>query len=306
MKKEPIRHHYIPQFILRNFCDEKGFLNYCEKKTNKIMLRKPQDIFMGVNMYRDEINHVENPVKIETDLARFENEVSKIIKEKFLVGNKVIITREEDEKLKLFFAIMGFRSHNTQYMFSEGISPESVDMYSQYQGDGNFQDTWKRNLGYLVNCRSLEEILNHKQIDDPIKIFMMRDIFGITGLYFCIVEKREGTGFVIGDTYPTVVTGLDEHGLLQIHIYSINPISPNRVILLVSNGAEGTSADVLGFRRCVVYKPKMDFEEGVIIIHVKKLYPEEVQEINRNIVEVAKVGFVFPEAQTEETKDLLD
>lgn len=142
MKREPIRHHYIPQFILRNFCDEKGYVNYFDKTTNKITLREPSDIFMEKNLYRDEINYAENPTKIETDLARFESDISQIIKEKFLVGDKVILTKE-DEQIKLFFFIMGFRSHNAMLQFSEGLSKDSIVMYSMYQKNENFHDLWK-------------------------------------------------------------------------------------------------------------------------------------------------------------------
>lgn len=36
MNKEPIKHHYIPQFILRNFCfDDGSHLFYYDKKTSK-------------------------------------------------------------------------------------------------------------------------------------------------------------------------------------------------------------------------------------------------------------------------------
>lgn len=67
-KKEPIRHHYVPQFILRNFCDDNGYVNYFNKNTNIIALREPRDIFMERNLYRDQVNYPENPTKIETDL----------------------------------------------------------------------------------------------------------------------------------------------------------------------------------------------------------------------------------------------
>ena len=74
MKKEPIRHHYIPRFILRKFCDENGELSYFDLKTRSVSLKKPEDVFVTRNLYRDIINHPEDPVKIETDLAKFENE----------------------------------------------------------------------------------------------------------------------------------------------------------------------------------------------------------------------------------------
>lgn len=292
MKREPIRHHYIPQFILRNFCNEKGLLNYYDKTTNEITLCEPRGIFMERNLYRDEINCAENPTKIETDLAKFEREISQIIKEKFLVGDKIILTKEEDEKVKLFFFIMGFRSHNTMLQFSEGLTKESVEMYSRYQKNGNFQDTWRRNLGYLVNCRSGEDVLNHKDIDDPIKFFMRRDVFGLAGLYLVVAEKREGASFIMGDAYPTEVTGTTVQGI-QLPMYSINPISPDRVILVVGNGAEGTPRQVLGFRQTILYKPQWIAGEKSITMRVKKLYPEEVQEINRSIANAVKKGFVF-------------
>ena len=292
LKREPIRHHYIPQFILRNFCDERGLLNYFDVATNEVTLCDPRDVFMARNLYRDEINCAENPTKIETDLAKFEREISQIIKEKFLVGDKIVLTKEEDEKIKLFFFIMGFRSHNTLLQFSEGLTKESVKMYSQYQKNGNFEDTWRRNLGYLVNCRSGEEVLNHKDIDEPIKIFMMRDVLGLLGLYLVVAERREGPGFIVGDAYPTAVTGTTIQGV-QLPMYSINPISPNRIILVVGNGVEAAPRHVLGFRQTILYKPQWNVQEESITMRVKKLYPEEVQEINRSIANAVKNGFVF-------------
>lgn len=298
LKKEPIRHHYVPQFILRNFCDNRGVVSYFDKKTKEIVLKHPRDIFMERNLYRDEINYVETPTQIESDLARFENEVAQLIRETFLVGNKIILQKEDDEKLKLFISIMSFRSHNTKEYFSGKFKhSESKEFYSYYQENEDFLDFWKRNLGYLVNCRSLNEVLAHEKIAEPIKAFMIRDTFGFFGMHFAVAEAREGQHFVLGDTYPAYVTGeVAEGGILpegmDIHMYSINPVSPKRIILLVSSGAESSPRDVLGFRNCVLYKPQMDIEKNIITIRVKKLYPEEVEKINRHIIEASKIGYV--------------
>ena len=119
MKKEPIRHHYIPQFILRNFCfDDNGNTFYKDIKSKKESVKQIRDIFMGRNLYRDTINS-DNPIQIEEDFARFENEVAPIIKEKFLDSEEFILTRLEEEKLKLFFALMAFRSKSTQELFKK-------------------------------------------------------------------------------------------------------------------------------------------------------------------------------------------
>ena len=58
MNKEPVRHHYIPQFILRNFCfNDRDDLFYFDKKDSQISVKKTRDIFMVRNLYRDEINN---------------------------------------------------------------------------------------------------------------------------------------------------------------------------------------------------------------------------------------------------------
>ena len=81
MKKEPIRHHYIPQFILRNFAfDDSGRVLFYNKNLKTVSKIETRDVFMEKNLYRDEINHTSNPTQIEHDLAVYENEVSHIIK----------------------------------------------------------------------------------------------------------------------------------------------------------------------------------------------------------------------------------
>ena len=54
------------------------------------------------------------------------------------------------------------------------VSRESKTFYKQYQQDGDYIDLWKRNLGYVVNCRTIEEVLKHPHIDDPFKVFFQR------------------------------------------------------------------------------------------------------------------------------------
>lgn len=133
MNRESIRHHYIPQFILKNFCfPDKNHLFYFDMDISQIVVKEPREIFMVRNLYRDEINNPDEPVKIEKDIARFESEIAKIIKGRFLKADEMSITLEEDEKLKLFFAIMAFRSKITSEKFGPKASGESKTFYSQY------------------------------------------------------------------------------------------------------------------------------------------------------------------------------
>lgn len=293
MNNEPVKHHYIPQFILRNFCfDDRDCLFYHDKKTSKTSKRKTKEIFMVRNLYRDDINNIENPTKIETDMARFESEVAQIITKRFLNKNEISITCDEDEKLKLFFAIMAFRSKIISDKFKDGLSEEGKAFYSMYQKNGDLTDFWKRNLSNLVNCRSLNEVWKHKEIDDPIKVFFSRDINGFFGRYFIVAERRGLIDFIISDVYPTVVYGVTDVGV-EWPMYSIFPISPDRIILLTNNGVEGAPKSVAVFSDEILRKPKLNFKKGIINFHVKKMYEKEVEYINFVLKKEAYEGFAF-------------
>ena len=47
-----VRSHYIPQFILRNFCEE-GKIAYCDLDTKETALRNPRSVFSEFGYYPD-------------------------------------------------------------------------------------------------------------------------------------------------------------------------------------------------------------------------------------------------------------
>lgn len=204
---EPIRHHYIPQFILRNFCSEAKRLCYYDKSNGCVAVKETKDVFMAPYLYSDDINHPEDRARIERDFASYEREMSELINGPFVNDSDIIISIEDEEKLKLFFALMGFRSKITSEAFGAGAKTVNKRFYQKYQPDGNLQDLWKRNLGFLVKCQSLKEVIDHPNIDEPFKVFMERDISGCFGKHFSAVECCEPYEFVIGDAYPTGSNG---------------------------------------------------------------------------------------------------
>jgi len=287
-KNEPIRHHYIPQFILRNFCfNDKNHLIYYDVQNKTVSVKETRDVFMSRLLYMDEVNHPVDRMRIERDFAEYEREVSGIINGSFLKDDEIIISKEEEDKLKVFFALMGFRSKNTYDTFETSISKDGKALYSSYQEDGKLTDLWKRNLGLLVNCRSPEDIDTHRRIDDPIKKFMQRDVFGYCGRHFSLVECREPHEFIIGDAFPTVIRG---EGVIEM--YAILPISPNRVLLSVCEGAEWTPLDVRVLRERVLRKPN-SANDGRIRILNTIINEEEIANINQHIANSAKVGLAF-------------
>ncbi|MDY4592433.1 MAG: DUF4238 domain-containing protein [Eubacteriales bacterium] len=290
MKNEAIKHHYIPQFILRNFSfNASGDIYYYDVESGEISIRHVSEIFMQKNLYRDEINHVDLPTQIENDLAKYEGEAAKTIK-KFLLGNEITISERENESLLLFLAIMGLRSYNT---FKTFYNPQSVseEFYTQWQSDGNLVDFWKRNLGLIVNCRTIKEVLNHPTIDDPFKVFMMRDVFGYFGKYFIVLEKRGNEDFLIGVCYPVVISG----DVLNLHMYDYYPLSPSRILIVASNGVEGAPQSVKKFKDDILKQPRR--QPWGMSIHVKKIYEPDVLDINADIIKNSQIGLAFKDGE---------
>ena len=300
---EPIRHHYIPQFILRNFCSEAKRLCYYDKSNGCVAVKETKDVFMTPYLYSDDINHPVDRARIERDFASYEREMSELINGPFVNDSDIIISIEDEEKLKLFLTLMGFRSRKTSEFFGTGAKADNKRFYLSYQHDGNLQDLWKRNLGYLVNCRSLKDVIDHPHIDEPIKLFMIRDDYGYFGKHFSVVECCEPYEFVIGDAYPTVVRCELSNGL-SLDMYSIFPISPKRAIIIFSiRVVDEAPSHILVIRRSVFnnsYKVGTDYEK----IRVKRIDKEDFSYVNRMISDSAIEGIVFRSHDKE--KLLLD
>ena len=293
---EPKRHHYIPQFILRNFCDDRQKLNYYDKSRGTVEKRKTSEVFMAYNLYRDEVNNSEDPVRIEKDLSVFEREIAEILNDRFLKDNEIVISAEEDEKIKLFFALMGFRSKRTSGVFGEKASARTKESYSTYLDNKNLQDMWKRNLGHLVTCRSLQDVITSPVIDDPMKAFMIRDAGGPLLRYISIAECHEPYEFVIGDSYPVEIVG----GLItgqEVELYSVYPISPERVLLLTCPEALEAPNLIRGFRECIVTKPYR-IDDCHTKLKVRKIYAEEINFLNNWIIKNSSEGVAYRSEET--------
>ncbi len=49
---DPKRHHYIPQFLLKNFLDDSGRFWVFDKKKGKLHQGTPRNTFVEKNLYR--------------------------------------------------------------------------------------------------------------------------------------------------------------------------------------------------------------------------------------------------------------
>lgn len=240
---EPIRHHYIPQFLLRNFSYDAGkrFVYYYDKKKKSLEEKQIRDVFIAKNLYRDEQNFPDSPTKTERTLAKYEGEVAPILQEKILAADEIRLTAEEDAKLKLFFAVIGFRSKGTCRFFEKNMTDAAKKMYRRYQKDGDYTDLWKRNLSHLAACRSIDEVQRHPEIDRAVQaLFSARH--GIYPRYaFCRGGER-GIGVLHNRRYiPRRYKRIARSEALAAFVFRISSVSPQSPAARLRRRGEGSA-----------------------------------------------------------------
>ena len=186
---------------------------------------------------------------------------------------------------------MGFRAKNSEAQYGSKKTKDTKKFFRLYNDDGSMTPLWRKTLSALVKCRTIEEIKNSDNIDQSVKNFISRDVFGYFGNYAVVAKCKDAANLFVGDAYPSIVNGLLKNGL-PLHLYSVFPISPDRVIMIASIGIEEAPANILSVRHLIFKQPSLN-ENGLIKIRVRGLYEEEVKHLNEMTIENSSDGFVF-------------
>lgn len=307
---EAKRHHYIPQFILKNFLDNKGQVFYWDIEKEVLEKRNPRSIFMNFDMYRDEVNHKDNPTLIESSLAIFEGEIATLIRQKFLNDNEIVITRSELEALRIFLSLLSFRSDLRKDQYKNCKFNESTKTLLEKYAKGNFEDLWKREIESLSKCRTFKDISESEEIDPIIKTDFMNDI---RGFYMTIIEARGGE-FLLTDVYPTLEIFPVRSGV-NLHLHCIYPISNKRVLLLnhimfkpelKGNLLAEQMRRISQIKGDMIIPPKNKYKisrqflssEDQYIYKVRKIYASDVEYINALLLNEARIGVMFTDADS--------
>lgn len=308
-KQEAKRHHYIPQFILRNFNNDNGQVMYYDIAKKALEPRNTRSVFMNVDMYRDEINHEDDPTYIESSLSKFEQEISILFKEKLLDKDEIIITRSELEKLRIFLGLLSFRADYRADQYINNTFTESTRRtLSEYAKDGDFEDLWKREIEEISKMRTFVEFDNSKVIDPIIRMDFETLLMGY---YMTIVDARGGE-FLLTDVYPTLEICPLFDGT-NIHLHFFYPISPTRMLILnhIMFRKDGeikvNSSPVLGpmkrisqIRGLLLKQPRNEYVtpgsmnmNDKYIYRPQKIYAKDLSYINSLFLNEARKGILF-------------
>ena len=294
LQKSHVRQHYIPQFILKNFCydQNKSKVYFFENGESEYSSLYVSDVFMEKYFYSKE----ENSLKTEESLARFEADVAPIFK-KLKNDTEINLSFEEDERLRIFLSLLAFRTVGTKEQF-KNMSEASKELYRKASNDINMEDIWLNNVHLISKCRKINEIINNSEINNLIKLFIVEEF---SQFYMCVLESRGLVDFIISDCYPVVMEG---EGLLPnskqppVPIYYFYPISQNRLIVLVTNYIKDVPRSVANLDCDRTLKgPSKSSDIKHLLFRPAKLYQHDVEWINEMIKKNAKVGVIVKDLE---------
>ncbi len=78
---KPARHHFVPQMLLKNFCDDDGTLWYFDKSRSnfRAVKRHPRSVFFSDDYYAVPLANGETDFQVEADLSRLEKAAALVI-----------------------------------------------------------------------------------------------------------------------------------------------------------------------------------------------------------------------------------
>jgi hypothetical protein len=143
--------HYIPQFILKNFCniDEKT-INLLDIINFKVEKRNVDRAFYKKNFYDIKPSVSEDPKALEKMFGTLlESKLAQIIKRITQDQANFTLTRYELELLKKYIAIQRYRNPSNQSYYSENYKGDVLSKYS-IKPDETESDFWKREMMFVL------------------------------------------------------------------------------------------------------------------------------------------------------------
>lgn len=239
-----MNNHYIPQFLLKHFCED-GLIQYCDIENKKVESRNTRSIFSEKGYYPDELEH---------DLCnKIESQFSKMLNDKLAVSRyKVTINSDEMFILKKYMIVTALRYNSRELEDDPFIAQMPSDEKTKLIGDfyGRIND--------VLNCKNQYEMFQLIDINNKLKnLGLFLYVKNIMHSYTVIVKTNNcKQDFLITDRGCTRYSGslsvekalmlLDVAektndpfmwqlaSMVTIHDYSVFPITKNMAIINMS------------------------------------------------------------------------
>ena len=276
-----VKQHYIPQFWMRNFSDDKKYVNFVSK-SGKESFEKIDDLFLFNNLY----DLSEGDAKeLEKCLGSLENE-AKLIFDKLNRGKEITLSSKEYQTLHIFLKIQLSRSkiNNNPTVDEEA----AVVLNKLYEGK-TFNKAWKDFLMALACSRTYNDVLSSNYISEKER---MMEYVDFTQKHICVLEIKptENVRFVLSDYLPLPYSTGNEKGWLDL--IDFFPISRNRVVVICFSNFKKLRRDIIPVSVQSLHKPQKD-KEGNYKIRVGTIYKKGVGTINEIIKTHCYEGYIY-------------
>ncbi|MCK9330085.1 MAG: DUF4238 domain-containing protein [Candidatus Cloacimonetes bacterium] len=304
---EPIKHHFIPQFILRKFTHNNDQIYYWNKESSQIEVRNTKSVYMVKNLYRDEKNHPTDPAIIENKFAQFESEIATLFQGKIVDKDPIVLTRTENEKLRKFLFLLSFRSSTRKQQYIDANFDDTTKEHlKEYVVNDDYIDLWLREIEMILDTENYNDIQKNDKISWTIKTDFWSHL---TGYYMTFVTPR-GQDFIIGDVYPTAeIFPIGINGA-NLYPHFMFPITPHLMLLLNHVGFRPESRKELQMldsmvkfskiKENAIKTPSVKYriigqysKEDTFIYKINKIYSEDAIYLNSLALNEVRKGFSY-------------
>ncbi|MGO7754674.1 DUF4238 domain-containing protein [Rhizobium ruizarguesonis] len=210
----PKRHHFVPQMLLRRFCDQTGRLWYYNKKAPHIGVASgaPQALFFEKHFYTVEENGVRD-TSLETYFSQLEGQANTVIEKMCIAaraGRQPRLSIPEKKVWDLFLYFQWKRtpdsiSSRMSYADFEESLAESVAEFEQRFRP--LTDDERRRILSESGKKRLRENARVKATGDPGTV--VQDVLSNMGIAIAVV-RRPNKSFVIGSKTVVKLTSPGE------------------------------------------------------------------------------------------------
>lgn len=187
---------------------------------------------------------------------------------------------------------MVLRSQNVVKKYGN-ISDERISkLLKELNIGSDLLTSWKKNLGKIVNCRSIDEVMHHPDVNDLFKAIALRDAFGVAGRFLVFVDRRGPEDFVLSDACPLTHNIEDDEGN-KFPLFLCLPISPSRMMISVIHGIEFANKSISMFDKSFFTKPFISNDGKKLSFSIRKMYEKDVIEFNDGMFKSAKEGVAY-------------
>lgn len=304
-----VRQHFIPQFILKNFCLEKEkdkeeliyvYSNY-ELRIDK---KRVIDAYMVKNLY--DSTQFEDIKKLEKDLGIYlESKVASVINKLIKCENKFIINRNELKLIKKYLLIQLYRTEvNMTYYLNQNVKKVELSSSSIQKGESKL-DFWKREI-YTILHTSWDDLLKkdfplHGVRHFALEIqqghlcffktndeFILNDLGKVSELIPVeipsdkVEEFRKSAEFLSQIDLPQAKEIFEyelKNKTSKLETFSFYPVSPNFAIILARKYNLGIS--YINF-----YENSLIFSNEKFAPPINEYKNKEIYEINKKIINI--------------------